>query len=216
MNPPVPSISAELRALLRRLRLGKLLDTLPERAALARTHQLSHLEFLERVLSDEATRRDLSGASLRAPAAHLDAAMVLEAWDETAAVSYDRAIWSGLVSPRVVERAQNVLVSGGLADAELLRDCAALIGEVEERDLTRSWGRNSAGYAEQLRHVPAMDPAAIFSLPAFSGARDNVSAVGIQDRRRATPPGRTEAATSRLRPCAPIGAYERTRSDFGS
>lgn len=61
-----------------------------------------------------------------------------------------------------------LLVSGGLADAELLRDCAALIGEVEERDRTRSWGRNSSGYAEQLRHVPAMDPAAIFALPAFS------------------------------------------------
>lgn len=61
-----------------------------------------------------------------------------------------------------------LLVSGGLADAELLRDCAALIGEVEERDRTRSWGRNSSGYSEQLRHVPAMDPAAIFALPAFS------------------------------------------------
>ena len=112
MNAPVPSIAPELRALLRRLRLGKLLDTLPERAALARTHDLSHLDFLEQVLSDEVARRDLSGASLRARAAHLDPAMVLEAWDETAAVSYDRAIWSELVSLRFVEAAQNVVVLG--------------------------------------------------------------------------------------------------------
>ena len=43
MSAPVPSISLELRALMRRLRLGKLLDTLPERVALARAHDLTHL-----------------------------------------------------------------------------------------------------------------------------------------------------------------------------
>jgi DNA replication protein DnaC len=58
------------------------------------------------------TRRDLSGASLRARAAHLDPAMVLGAWDETAAVGYDRAIWSELVSLRFVGAAQNALVLG--------------------------------------------------------------------------------------------------------
>jgi len=112
MSAPVPSISPELRALMRRLRLGKLLDTLPERVALARAHDLTHLEFLEQLFSDEVTRRDLSGASVRARAAHLDPGMVLEAWDETAAVTYDRAIWSELVSLRFVEQAHNVLVLG--------------------------------------------------------------------------------------------------------
>jgi DNA replication protein DnaC len=38
--------------------------------------------------------------------------MVLEAWDGTADVTYDRAIWSELVSLRFVEDAQNVLVVG--------------------------------------------------------------------------------------------------------
>jgi len=112
MTAPLPSVSAELRSLMRRLRLGQLLDTLPERLALARTHELTHAEFLEQLLSDEVTRRDVSGASVRARAAHLDPAMVLEAWDETAGVTYDRAIWSELVSLRFVDQAHNVLVLG--------------------------------------------------------------------------------------------------------
>lgn len=112
MSAPAPSISPELRSLMRRLRLGQLLDTLPERVVLARTHGLGHLEFLEQLLSDEVTRRDLNGASVRARAAHLDPGMVLEAWDETAEVTYDRAIWSELVSLRFVEQAHNVLVLG--------------------------------------------------------------------------------------------------------
>ncbi len=112
MTAPAPSISPELRSLMRRLRLGQLLDTLPERAALARQHQLSPLEFLEQLLSDEVSRRDTSSASLRARTAHLDPSMVLEAWDETAEVTYDRAIWSELVSLRFVESAQNVFVLG--------------------------------------------------------------------------------------------------------
>lgn len=36
-----PSVSPELRALMRRLRLGRLLDTLPERLALARQDDVS-------------------------------------------------------------------------------------------------------------------------------------------------------------------------------
>jgi DNA replication protein DnaC len=112
MSAPAPSISPELRSLMRRLRLGQLLDTLPERAALARQHQLSPLEFLEQLFSDEVSRRDTTSASVRARAARLDPEMVLEAWDETAEVTYDRAIWSELVSLRFVESAQNVLFLG--------------------------------------------------------------------------------------------------------
>ena len=84
MSAPAASASPELKVLLRRLRLGQLLDTLPERAALAKTHQLSHLEFLEQLLSDEVTRRDASSAGVRARAARLEPQMVLEAFDASA------------------------------------------------------------------------------------------------------------------------------------
>ena len=95
-----------------RLRLGRLLDTLPERLALARSHELSHVEFLEQLFSDEVQRRDAASAGLRARAAHLDPQMHLEAWDETAAVSYDRAVLSELVSLRFVEQGRNALILG--------------------------------------------------------------------------------------------------------
>jgi DNA replication protein DnaC len=97
---------------MRRLRLGQLLDTLPERLVLARQHQLSHLDFLEQLLSDEAQRRDASSASVRARAAHLDPTMVLEHWDPSAKVTYDSSIWDELVSLRFVDGAQDVLVLG--------------------------------------------------------------------------------------------------------
>jgi hypothetical protein len=45
-----PTVSPELRSLLRRLKLGRSLDTLPERLALARQNSLAHAEFLELVL----------------------------------------------------------------------------------------------------------------------------------------------------------------------
>jgi hypothetical protein len=37
MTAPAPTVTPEMRALLRRLRLGRTLDTLPERLALAKS-----------------------------------------------------------------------------------------------------------------------------------------------------------------------------------
>ena len=82
MSAPTPSVSPELKVLMRRLKLGQLITTLPERLALARTHELTHSEFLEQLFSDEVQRRDAASAGLRARAAKLDPHMVLEAWDE--------------------------------------------------------------------------------------------------------------------------------------
>lgn len=111
MSAPAP-VSPELKALMRKLKLGRLLDTLPERLALAKTHGLSHTEFLEQLLSDEAVRRDADSAGRRARAAHLDPHMVLEAWDDDANVTYDHEMWSELVSMRFVEQARNAFILG--------------------------------------------------------------------------------------------------------
>jgi DNA replication protein DnaC len=112
MSAPAPSVSPELKVLMRRLKLGQLITTLPERLTLARSHDLSHLEFLEQLFSDEVSRRDVASAGLRARAAKLDPHMVLEAWDESAKVTYDRAIWSELVSLRFVDQARNAIIMG--------------------------------------------------------------------------------------------------------
>ena len=64
MTKPVVQdpISPDLKQVLRRLKLGKMLDTLPERLTLAKQQHLSHAAFLELVLADEATRRDTTSA----------------------------------------------------------------------------------------------------------------------------------------------------------
>jgi hypothetical protein len=93
-------LSPELKGLLRRVKLGKSIDTLPERLTLARTSKLSHAEFLELVLADEVTRRDHQSATLRARTAKLDPTMTLEAWDPDTTVTYDQALWTELTSLR--------------------------------------------------------------------------------------------------------------------
>ncbi len=112
MTAPAPTISPELKALLRRVKLGRVLDTLPERLALAKTRSLAHTEFLELLLADEVTRRDTSSAALRARTAGLDPSMTLEAWDDSTAVTFDRHMWDELCSLRFVDAANNVMVMG--------------------------------------------------------------------------------------------------------
>jgi DNA replication protein DnaC len=112
MSAPAPGVSPELKSLMRRLKLGQLIDTLPERLALARAHTLSHADFLEQLFSDEVQRRDASSADRRARSAKLDPTMRIELWDDDAKVTYDKAVWSELVSMRFVASSQNALILG--------------------------------------------------------------------------------------------------------
>jgi DNA replication protein DnaC len=112
MTAPAPSISNELKTVLRAVKLGRCLDTLPERLALAGSRGLSHAQFLELVLSDEITRRETTSAALRARSAGLDPDMNLANWDETTKVSFDHAVWDELCSLRFVEAGHNALILG--------------------------------------------------------------------------------------------------------
>lgn len=107
-----PTVTPELKALLRRVKLGRCLDTLPERLALASTGGMGHAEFLELVLADEVTRRENTSADRRGRAAGLDPAMTLDRWDDTAKITYDRAIWNELCSLRFVDTAHNAVIMG--------------------------------------------------------------------------------------------------------
>lgn len=73
---------------------------------------MGHAEFLELVLADEVSRRETSSALLRARTAGLDPAMTLDRWDDTAQITYDRAVWNELCSPRFVESGHNALILG--------------------------------------------------------------------------------------------------------
>ena len=99
---------------MRQLKLGRMLDTLPERLTLARQRHLSHVAFLELVLADEAARRDTSSAARRARVAGLDPAMRLDTWDESAAIRYDRALWTELTSLRFLDGPHGACVLGAV------------------------------------------------------------------------------------------------------
>jgi DNA replication protein DnaC len=110
VNPEV--ISQDLKTVLRRLKLSRMLDTLPERLSLARTQQMPHQDLLLLALSDEASRRDSLSATFRAQRADLDPAMQLEQWDKTTKVSFDRALLNELGSLRFVEANAHVAIVG--------------------------------------------------------------------------------------------------------
>lgn len=110
------TVSAELRQVLRDLKLSGVLDTLPERVALARQNQ-PHQEFLTVVLADEVARRERRSATTRARAARLDATMTLEGWDESTDAVYDRDLWAELCTLRFVEDRRDLVVMGPVGSA---------------------------------------------------------------------------------------------------
>ncbi len=125
MTPVSPdAVSPDLRQVLRALKLGQMLDTLPDRLTLARQQKMAHAGFLELVLADEVTRRDAKSASLRARAAGLDAGMRLDTWDESAAVRYDRQLWNELVSLRFLDAQHGALVLGPVGVGKTHLACA--------------------------------------------------------------------------------------------
>ncbi len=106
------AIGPDLMATLRRLKLGKLLDTLPDRLALARQQKIAHQDFLLLPLSDEVSRRDSASTTMRAARAQLDPEMQIERWDPSSKVTYDQALLYELISMRFVEAHAHVALVG--------------------------------------------------------------------------------------------------------
>jgi DNA replication protein DnaC len=109
---PADPIAPELLATLRRLKLSKMLDTLPERLAVARQQKMPHQDLLLLVLADEVSRRESASATIRARQARLDPEMQLERWDPTAKVTYDKALWNQLVTLRFLDASSHVAIVG--------------------------------------------------------------------------------------------------------
>lgn len=105
-------LSPELRAALKRLKLGRMLDTLAERLTLARQQKMPHQDFLLLVLQDEASRRESLAATLRSQRAHLDPDLQLERWDDSTRVTFDKQLLNELVSLRFIEQRANVAIIG--------------------------------------------------------------------------------------------------------
>jgi DNA replication protein DnaC len=191
-------ISPELRTVLRRLKLSRMLDTLPERLVLARQQKMPHQDLLLLVLSDEASRRDSQAAGFRALKAQLDPDMQLEAWDPTAKVTYDRTLLNELASLRFLDADRHVTIVGPVGVGKTFiahalghiacrrgRSVLALRADKMLKALTHA--RLDHTYEAELRRLLAVDLLIIddFALDAMDGTESRDVYELLRERHRA-------------------------------
>src|SRR5215217_6254138 len=161
-------IGPDLKTVLRRLKLGRMLDTLPERVLLARQHKMPHQDFLLLVLSDEATRRDSLAVALRVQRARLDPAMHLDAWDPTGKVTFDRALLNELTTLRFLDAHAHVAIVGpvgvgktflahALGHIACRRGASVLAVRTDQMLKTLKHARLDNSYEAELRKLVAVD-----------------------------------------------------------
>jgi len=118
MQPATYALNPDLVDALKRLRLGRIAATLPERLALADKQEIAVEELLLMILTDEISRRDSAAADNRATEAGLDPSMRLELWDKTSKVSFDRKVLNELISLRFLESHRHVCILGPVGDCK--------------------------------------------------------------------------------------------------
>jgi DNA replication protein DnaC len=157
-----------LKTILRRLRLSRILDTLPERLVLARQQKMPHQDWLLLLLSDEATRRDTLAVTLRVQKAALDPTMHWEAWDPSATVTYDRALLNELMSLRFLDSHAHVAIVGpvgvgktflahALGHIACRRGAQVLAVRTEQMLKTLKQARLDHSYEIELRKIISVD-----------------------------------------------------------
>ncbi len=106
------STTTELKPLLKRLKLGAMLDTLPERMALARRDQLDYAAFLQILLADEVERRDNRNLEVRLQKAGFEEICRLEDFDWSTGIKADRRLIDLVFSMDFLNRHEHVLFVG--------------------------------------------------------------------------------------------------------
>jgi DNA replication protein DnaC len=106
------SIDPDLLRLLKRLKLGALAPTLPDRLALARAQQLDYAAFLTLLLADEVQRRDQLTLDRRLTAAGFEERVSLEGFDWQSPVQLDRRHLQELFTLQFLADKQHVLLVG--------------------------------------------------------------------------------------------------------
>jgi DNA replication protein DnaC len=109
---PPRDLSKDLVRLLKELKLGQLIPTLPERLRQARERGTDPEDVLLVLLSDEVQRRDRNRVTERAKKARLAASMVFDEWDADARITYDRHLLDQLRLLGFVEKHHHVLIMG--------------------------------------------------------------------------------------------------------
>ncbi len=105
-------INPELVDALKRLRLGRIALSLPERLVLADKQDMAFQDLLLMILTDEISRRDNTAADNRAAEAGLDPSMRIELWDKTAKVTFDKRLLAELMSLRFLEAHRHAIILG--------------------------------------------------------------------------------------------------------
>jgi DNA replication protein DnaC len=106
------SVTAELKPLLKRLKLGAMMDNLPERLALARRDQLDYAVFLQILLADEVGRRDNRNLEVRLQKAGFEEICRLDDFDWNAGVTLDRRLVDAAFSLDFLSRHEHVIFVG--------------------------------------------------------------------------------------------------------
>jgi len=162
------TISTDLRSVLRRLKLSRMLDTLPERLTLARQQQLPYQDLLLLALQDEATRRDSQAAVFRAQKAQLDPAHEIESWDQTAKVTFDRQMLGELLTLRLLASHHHVAIVGpvgvgktflahAIGHAACRRGHSVLAVRTDQMLKTLKQARLLNNYEAELRRMISVD-----------------------------------------------------------
>ncbi len=118
------TLAPELTAAFKRLRLGGILPTLPERIALAEKDSTPFDDLLLMLLVDEIERRKSTASRRRAEEAGLEPDMLIERWDKSAKVHFDRRVFQELCSLRFVDDARNVVILGPVGVGKTFLGCA--------------------------------------------------------------------------------------------
>jgi DNA replication protein DnaC len=194
----IEMLSPDLKAVLRRLKLSGIAQTLPERLALARAQHMTHQDLLLLVLCDEVTRRDGRAATLRAQQAHLDPTMQLEAWDASAKVSFDRTVLNELASLRFVESNAHAAIVGpvgvgktfiahALGHAACRRGYTVLALRADRMLKTLKHARLDNSYEAELRKLVAVDLLIVddFGLDAMDATESRDAFEVLSERHRA-------------------------------
>ncbi|MDP3064499.1 MAG: IS21-like element helper ATPase IstB, partial [Chloroflexota bacterium] len=102
----------DLTPLLKRLKLGCVLGTLPERLALARREHLDYAAFLQIILADEVARRDQHRLELHLQQAGFEEVCRLEDFDWSAQIALDKRLLDAVFSLDFLARHEHVLFVG--------------------------------------------------------------------------------------------------------
>jgi DNA replication protein DnaC len=106
------TVDADLIRLMKRLKLGPLAPTLPERLALARAQALDHAAFLTLLFADEVQRREQLSLERRLAAAGFEEYVTLEEFDWSVPVQFDRTKLHAVFTLDFLPRHQHVLFVG--------------------------------------------------------------------------------------------------------